>query len=153
MVRLALLAPPQQRHLERPQLAAREAAGEDGVLVHDPPRALLVRRLEDRDPGVDVAERRAGQDERPLVEQALEALEVHAPDGLLLVGHRGGEVLARGMDEVDPRQHLLAPLGYADCGRRRPARATTRASHVRNGSDRLWELSNDGGCLCRAWTV
>src|SRR3954452_6013820 len=117
----SLVAPPQQRHLERPQLTAREAADEHRVLVHDPPRALLVGRLEHGDAGVRLPERRAGQDQRPVVEQSLEALEVDAPHGPLLVGHRRGEVLARGMDEVDPRQHLMAPCSYGGSGPPRPA--------------------------------
>ena len=65
-------------------------------------RGRLVRRLEDADAGVDRPERRAGEDQRPVVEHALQALDVLAPHALLLLGHRLGEVLTRGVDEVDP---------------------------------------------------
>ena len=43
----------EQRDPERAELAAGEAARDHGILVEDPARGRLVRRLEDRDPGVD----------------------------------------------------------------------------------------------------
>ena len=99
------LAPAQERRAERPQLARRDAAGDRRVLGHVGPRRGLVGRLEDTDPGVDRAQRRPGEDQRSLVEPALQQFHVLAPHGLLLRRDRVGEVLARGVDEVDPLAH------------------------------------------------
>src|SRR3954471_14901169 len=90
---------------ERPQLPARHAAGDRRVLGHDPPRRLLVGRLDDGHSGVHPAERGTREDEHALVEQPLEPLRVLPPDLLLRVGHGSGEVVAGRVDEVDPLRH------------------------------------------------
>ena len=114
---------------ERPELAPREATGDDRVLVHDPARGGLVRRLEDRDPGIDRAEGRTDEDERPVREHPLETLEMDAPDGAFLVGHGRREVLARRVDEVDPLAHWRSRSS-----RSAAAQPATRAAIARRWS-------------------
>jgi hypothetical protein len=71
-------------------------------------------------PGVDPPERRSDQDDRALGEEALEPLEVGAPDLDLLGRHRRREVVARGVDEIDPFGHrrTIIVLDAADVARR-----------------------------------
>ena len=51
------------------------------------------------------AERRAGHDQLPVGQQALQTLEMLRPDCLLLGRHGGGEVISRRVNEVDPLGH------------------------------------------------
>src|SRR5439155_17665583 len=119
----------EQRDPEWSELAARVAAGDDRILIHDLPRGSLVRRLEDGDAGVHVAERRTHEDDDAVVEEAFEPLEMDPPDGGLLGGHRAGEVLARRVDEVDPVGHRVrVPLVGRACRRRYPSRVSSRGA-------------------------
>src|SRR5579863_6600022 len=99
------VAAAQQTQAEAAQLAACDATGDGRVFFHELPGGCLVGCLDDGDAGVDGTQRGAGDDERALGEQAFESLEMDVPDLALMVGHGGGEVLARGMDEVDPLGH------------------------------------------------
>ncbi len=74
-------------------------------IAHEQIVAVLVGRLEDRDPGVPVPQGRADQDQPAGRELTLEPLEMDGPDRLLLFGHRRCEVVPRRMDEVDPLGH------------------------------------------------
>src|SRR5450759_5800612 len=77
-----LIPTSQQRHPEAAQLADGEAAGDGRVILHDLAGSCLVGRLDYGNAGVDLAERRAGNDQSPFGEQPLEALEMDAPCSL-----------------------------------------------------------------------
>ena len=72
-----LVPAPEQRDTHRPELARRDPGCNGRVTVHELERRGLVGRLEDADPRVRPAERRADQHDDALVEEALD----RAPSG------------------------------------------------------------------------
>src|SRR5262245_46705450 len=150
------IASTQQRNTTRTELPARIAAGDHRVFLHDLPRRVLVGRLENRNARVDRAERRPDEHDDALVEQTLEALEVHAPDLALLVRHGLGEVVARRVEEVDPLGHAAfvhIPVMKAALERivdRLAERRTLRAND-RKRRRKLARWHRQGVAFAEAW--
>ena len=96
---------PQQRYPERADFPECVAVADHRILLHELPRGLLVGSIEDDQAGVDRAQRRAGEDEPAVTQQALQSLEMLCPDGALVGCHRRGEVITRRVDEIDPFRH------------------------------------------------
>jgi hypothetical protein len=70
----------QQRYPERADFPEGVAAADYRILLHHLPRGLLVGSIEDDQAGVDRAQRRAGEDEPAVSQQALQSLEMLRPD-------------------------------------------------------------------------
>src|SRR5512132_1373796 len=116
----------QEPQLVGAQLGPGEPAAGHRVVGDDGLRRLLVGGLEDPDPGVDLPEGGAGQDQHPVGQQPPQPGGVGGEGGPLLVGHGRREVVPRRVQEVDPLGHGPSMVVARTRGQTLPAAPRSR---------------------------
>ena len=126
----------QQAEPVRPQFTAHVPAAGHRLTGNDAPCRLLIGCLEDRDPGVDLAQARTGHDQHAIGQQRAQPGGMSVEGRALGAGHGGDEVIARRVQEQDPFAHtpILPSQHLATHGHRAAGAPMAPAS---NGGQRL----------------
>ena len=132
---------------ERSQLSSGNPARDGRILFHVPLRRLFVGRLEHAHAGVDGTKCRPGENEASVLESVLEQFSMRVPNQPFFLGHRGGEVLAWGVDEIDPLVHRQDRNEGAIGVHTDPAERPRSPSASRSTTGRCPKRSHSRRCL------